>query len=128
MSKIHVGAQSAAGGGQKQQTKLKYCTRTWSAKSIFALHFVVRFIMSHFLNKLNTFLHPFCFYFRYFQNAWTSSEIDTRNVAVHEVITEVQDLPDTPPYFLIAPPVTKLPETADIVSLLRSETFRCLEL
>ena len=29
---------------------------------------------------------------------------------------EVEDLPDTPPYFLIAPPVTKLPETATIVS------------
>ena len=29
---------------------------------------------------------------------------------------EVEDLPDTQPYFLIAPPVTKLPETATIVS------------
>ena len=32
------------------------------------------------------------------------------------MVIEVEDLPDTPPYFLIAPPVTKLPETATIVS------------
>ena len=51
-----------------------------------------------------------------FQNAWVKEEIDTRNVGVHEVIVEVEDLPDTPPYFLIAPPVTRLPETATIVS------------
>ena len=43
--------------------------------------------------------------------------MDTRNVGVHEVIVEVEDLPDTPPYFLIAPPVTRLAETATIVSL-----------
>ena len=43
--------------------------------------------------------------------------MDTRNVGVHEVIIEVEDLPDTPPYFLIAPPVTRLAETATIVSL-----------
>ena len=48
-------------------------------------------------------------------------EIDTRNVGVHEVIVEVEDLPDTPPYFLIAPPVTRLPETATIVSDLLSK-------
>ena len=52
------------------------------------------------------------------QNAWTDNAIDTRNVGVHEVVIEVEDLPDTPPYFLIAPPVTKLPETATIVSSL----------
>ena len=43
--------------------------------------------------------------------------MDTRNVGVHEVIVEVEDLPDTPPYFLIAPPVTRLAETATIVSV-----------
>ena len=51
-------------------------------------------------------------------------EIDTRNVGVHEVIVEVEDLPDTPPYFLIAPPVTRLPETATIVSDLLSKKNR----
>lgn len=49
------------------------------------------------------------------ENAWVDGDIDTRNVGVHEVVIEVQDLPDTPPYFLIAPPVTKLPETATVV-------------
>jgi hypothetical protein len=52
----------------------------------------------------------------FFQNAWVDQDLDTRNVAVHEVIIEVEDVPDTPPYFLIVPPVTKLPETATIVS------------
>ena len=51
-----------------------------------------------------------------FQNAWVDTKVDTRNVAVHEVIVEVGDLPDTPPYFLIAPPVTTLAETATVVS------------
>ena len=55
--------------------------------------------------------------FHSFQNAWVKQEMDTRNVGVHEVIVEVEDLPDTPPYFLIAPPVTRLAETATIVSV-----------
>ena len=38
--------------------------------------------------------------------------MDTRNVAVHDFIVLVEDVPDLPPYFLIAPPVTRLPETA----------------
>ena len=55
-----------------------------------------------------------------FQNAWVDNEVDTRNVGVHEMVIEVEDIPDTPPYFLIAPPVTKLPETATIVSKYQS--------
>ena len=51
-----------------------------------------------------------------FQNAWVQESSDTRNVGVHEIIVEVQDVPDTPPYFLIAPPVTRLAETAVVVS------------
>lgn len=46
------------------------------------------------------------------QNAWTDTKVDTRNVAVHEFIVEVEDVQDTAPYFLMAPPVTTLPETA----------------
>ncbi len=46
------------------------------------------------------------------QNAWTDAEVDTRNVLVHEFIVEVRDVQDTSPYFLTAPPVTTLPETA----------------
>ena len=48
------------------------------------------------------------------ENAWVDNNADTRNVGVHEVVIEVTDEADTPPYFLIAPPVTKLPETAGI--------------
>ena len=39
------------------------------------------------------------------------------------MVIEVEDLPDTPPYFLIAPPVTKLPETATIVSTIHIAHF-----
>ena len=46
------------------------------------------------------------------ENAWTDTDYDTRNVAAHEFIVEVMDVPDTAPYFLSAPPVTTLPETA----------------
>ena len=48
------------------------------------------------------------------ENAWVDNNADTRNVGVHEVVIEVKDEADTPPYFLIAPPVTKLAETAGI--------------
>ena len=48
------------------------------------------------------------------ENAWVDNNADTRNVGVHEVVIEVEDEADTPPYFLIAPPVTKLAETAGI--------------
>ena len=46
------------------------------------------------------------------ENAWTDANVDTRNVAVHYLVVEVEDVPDSPPYFLVAPPVTILPETA----------------
>ena len=51
------------------------------------------------------------------QNAWTNPGIDTRNVAVHDFILLVEDVPDSPPYFLVAPPVTRLPETAKKVNM-----------
>ena len=51
------------------------------------------------------------------KNAWTNVAIDTRNVAVHDFIIVVEDVPDSPPYFLIAHPVTRLPETAKRVRL-----------
>ena len=54
------------------------------------------------------------------QNAWTNPSIDTRNVAVHDFILLVEDVPDSPPYFLIAPPVTRLPETARQVEILNT--------
>ena len=54
------------------------------------------------------------------QNAWTNPGIDTRNVAVHDFILLVEDVPDSPPYFLIAPPVTRLPETARQVEILNT--------
>ena len=54
------------------------------------------------------------------QNAWTNPGIDTRNVAVHDFILLVEDVPDSPPYFLIAPPVTRLPETAKQVEILNN--------
>ena len=54
------------------------------------------------------------------QNAWTNPGIDTRNVAVHDFILLVEDVPDSPPYFLIAPPVTRLPETAKQVRILNN--------
>ena len=54
------------------------------------------------------------------QNAWTNPGIDTRNVAVHDFILLVEDVPDSPPYFLIAPPVTRLPETARQVQILNN--------
>ena len=46
------------------------------------------------------------------QNAWADTTFDTRNVAVHTLVIEVTDVQDTKPYFLRAPPVTRLPETA----------------
>ena len=46
------------------------------------------------------------------QNAWADTTFDTRNVAVHPLVIEVIDVQDTRPYFLRAPPVTRLPETA----------------
>eukprot|EP00095_Tigriopus_kingsejongensis_P012458 maker-scaffold696_size110080-snap-gene-0.13 protein:Tk12458 transcript:maker-scaffold696_size110080-snap-gene-0.13-mRNA-1 annotation:"cad86_drome ame: full" len=48
------------------------------------------------------------------ENAWTDARYDTRNVIVHEFIVEVQDVQDSAPYFLEAPPVTRLPETAQV--------------
>lgn len=50
------------------------------------------------------------------QNAWTDTDLDTRNVAVHEFVVEVMDVQDTAPFFLSAPPITVLPETATVVS------------
>ena len=75
-------------------------------------------------------------FFPSMQNAWTNEDVDTRNVVGHEFIVEVslytntstdlleilleivtvfeqvKDEQDTLPYFLSAPPVTVLPETA----------------
>ncbi len=75
-------------------------------------------------------------FFPCMQNAWTNEDVDTRNVVGHEFIVEVsiqilalifsrssfleivtvfeqvKDEQDTLPYFLSAPPVTVLPETA----------------
>ena len=48
------------------------------------------------------------------ENAWTNHKIDTRNVVVHNMIVEVVDAQDTAPYFLKAPPVTKLPDSASV--------------
>ena len=75
-------------------------------------------VPSHFEFCKQTKVSAICLCF-FFQNAWVQESTDTRNVGVHEIIVEVQDVPDTPPYFLIAPPVTKLAETAIVVSFLK---------
>ena len=49
-----------------------------------------------------------------FQNAWVDSNMDSRNVAVQEFIVNVENVADTPPIFVSAPPVTRLPETSKI--------------
>ena len=49
-----------------------------------------------------------------FQNAWVDSNRDSRNVAVQEFIINVENVADTPPIFISAPPVTRLPETSKI--------------
>ena len=49
-----------------------------------------------------------------FQNARVDSNRDSRNVAVQEFIINVENVADTPPIFISAPPVTRLPETSKI--------------
>ena len=39
---------------------------------------------------------------------------DSRNVAVQEFIINVENVADTPPIFVSAPPVTRLPESSKI--------------
>ena len=51
------------------------------------------------------------------QNAWTNRDLDTRNVVTHEFVLEVMDVQDTAPFFLQAPPVTRLKETATEVRI-----------
>ena len=47
------------------------------------------------------------------ENAWTPDNLThLSNIGVVEVTVQVLDVPDSPPYFLEAPPVTVLPETA----------------
>ena len=41
-------------------------------------------------------------------------QTDSRNVAVQEFIISVENTADTPPIFLAAPPVTRLPESIKI--------------
>ena len=48
------------------------------------------------------------------QNAWVDGTTDSRNVAVQEFIINVENVADTPPIFVSAPPVTRLPESSKI--------------
>ena len=48
------------------------------------------------------------------QNAWTDGITDSRNVAAQEFIINVENIADTPPIFLSAPPITRLPESSNI--------------
>ena len=48
------------------------------------------------------------------QNAWVDGTTDSRNVAVAEFIINVENIADTPPLFLSAPPVTRLPESSKV--------------
>jgi hypothetical protein len=48
------------------------------------------------------------------QNAWTDTLVDTRNVAATELVVAVGNVADTPPYFVDAAPVTRLPENAGV--------------
>jgi hypothetical protein len=48
------------------------------------------------------------------QNAWTDTLVDTRNVAATELVVAVGNVADTPPFFVDAAPVTRLPENAGV--------------
>ena len=48
------------------------------------------------------------------QNAWVDGTTDSRNVAVQEFIINVENIADSPPVFLSAPPVTRLPESSKV--------------
>ena len=46
------------------------------------------------------------------QNAWTDGAVDSRNVATLEFVVAVTNIADTPPVFISAPPITRMPQTA----------------
>ncbi len=48
------------------------------------------------------------------QNAWTDTLADTRNVAATELVVAIGNVADTPPFFVDAAPVTRLPENAGV--------------
>ena len=58
------------------------------------------------------------------ENAWTPDNLThLSNVAVTEVVVQVLDVPDSPPYWLQSPPITVLPETArpgDVVASVKA--------
>ena len=49
-----------------------------------------------------------------FQNAWVDGASDSRNLASQEFIINVENVADSPPIFLSAPPVTRVPENSKI--------------
>ena len=46
------------------------------------------------------------------QNAWTDGAVDSRNVATIEFVVAVTNIADTPPVFISAPPITRMPQTS----------------
>ena len=48
----------------------------------------------------------------FLQNAWTDGAVDSRNVATLEFVVAVTNIADTPPIFISAPPITRMPQTA----------------
>ena len=49
-----------------------------------------------------------------FQNAWVDGASDSRNLASQEFVISVENVADSPPIFLSAPPVTRVPENSKI--------------
>ena len=47
-----------------------------------------------------------------YQNAWTDDTVDSRNVATQEFVVSVTNVADTPPVFLSAPAITRMPQSS----------------
>ena len=50
--------------------------------------------------------------YSFLQNAWTDGAVDSRNVATLEFVVAVTNIADTPPVFISAPPITRMPQTS----------------
>ena len=50
--------------------------------------------------------------YSFLQNAWTDGAVDSRNVATIEFVVAVTNIADTPPVFISAPPITRMPQTS----------------
>ena len=59
------------------------------------------------------------FFLSVLQNAFTNTNVDTRNVLVSEVIVAVQDVQDTPPEFTILPTYVEIPKSIQEVKTIQ---------